>query len=77
MRLADRGPSGLLGTVRHRVRCLRRGWLEAVLEAYALTSYHPDHHGTELAAFLHRGMHVALAQQQLIDLIRDLLTETC
>src|SRR5437867_13230183 len=27
--------------------------LEAVLEAYALISY--DHHGTELAALLHRG----------------------
>jgi hypothetical protein len=28
-----------------------------------------------LAALLHRGEHVARAQQQLIDLIRDLLTE--
>ncbi len=47
--------------------------LEAVLEAYALIAY--EHHGTELAALLHRGEHVARAQQQLIDLIRDLLTE--
>jgi AcrR family transcriptional regulator len=47
--------------------------LEAVLEAYALISY--EHHGTELAALLHRGKHVARAQQQLSDLVRDLLTE--
>ncbi|MBA2577363.1 MAG: TetR/AcrR family transcriptional regulator [Euzebyaceae bacterium] len=49
--------------------------LEAVLEAYALICHHREHHGTELAALLHRGEHVARAQQQLIDLIRDLLTE--
>jgi AcrR family transcriptional regulator len=47
--------------------------LEAVLEAYALTSH--EHHGTELAALLHRGEHVARAQRQLRDFIRDLLTE--
>jgi AcrR family transcriptional regulator len=47
--------------------------LEAVLEAYALISH--EHHGTELAALLHRGEHVTRAQQQLSDLIRDLLTE--
>ena len=49
--------------------------LEAVLEAYALISHHRGHHGTELAAFLHRGEQVARAQQQLRDMIRDLLTE--
>ena len=49
--------------------------LEAVLEAYALLSHHREHHGTELLALLHRGEHVAWAQQQLIDMIRDLLTE--
>ncbi len=49
--------------------------LEAVLEAYALISHHRDHHGDELAALRHRGEHVARAEQQLIDLIRDLLTE--
>jgi AcrR family transcriptional regulator len=49
--------------------------LKAVLEAYALISHHREHHGTELAALLHRGEHVARAQQQLIELIRDLLTE--
>jgi len=47
--------------------------LEAVLEAYALISH--EHHGTELAALLHRGEHVARAQQQLSELIRDLLAE--
>ncbi|MBA2568062.1 MAG: TetR/AcrR family transcriptional regulator [Actinobacteria bacterium] len=47
--------------------------LEAVLEAYALMSH--AHHGTELAALLHRGEHVARAQQQLTDLIQDLLSE--
>jgi AcrR family transcriptional regulator len=47
--------------------------LEKVLEAYALISH--EHHGTELAALLHRGEHVARAQQQLSDFIRDLLTE--
>ena len=47
--------------------------LEAVLEAYALISH--EHHDTELAALLHRGEHVARAQQQLHSFIRDLLTE--
>jgi AcrR family transcriptional regulator len=47
--------------------------LEAVLEAYALIQH--EHHGTELAALLHRGEHVARAQQQLRDFIRDLVTE--
>ncbi len=47
--------------------------LEAVLEAFALISH--EHHGTELAALLHRGEHVARAQQQLGDFIRDLLSE--
>jgi AcrR family transcriptional regulator len=47
--------------------------LEAVLEAYALISH--EHHDTKLAALLHRGEHVARAQQQLSDLIRKLLTE--
>ena len=47
--------------------------LEAVLEAYALIQH--EHHGTELAALLHRGDHVARAQQHLIDFIRDLLAE--
>jgi AcrR family transcriptional regulator len=45
--------------------------LEAVLEAYALIQH--EHHGTELAALLHRGEHVARAQQQLSNFIRDRL----
>ena len=47
--------------------------LEAVLEAYALMSY--EHHGSELAALLHRGGHVARAGQHLRDFIRDLVSE--
>jgi AcrR family transcriptional regulator len=47
--------------------------LEAVLEAYAFIDY--EHHGTELAALVHRGEHVNRAHQQLIGFIRDLLTE--
>jgi AcrR family transcriptional regulator len=47
--------------------------LEVVLETYALISH--EHHGTELAALLHRGEHVARAQQKLSDFVRDLLTE--
>jgi AcrR family transcriptional regulator len=46
--------------------------LEAVIAAYALIAY--KHHGAELAAFVHRGEHIARAQQQLSDFIRDLLT---
>lgn len=51
--------------------------LEAVLEAFALISHehHGSEHGSELAALLHRGEHVARAQQHLRDLVRDLLTE--
>jgi AcrR family transcriptional regulator len=49
--------------------------LEAVLEAYALISHRRKHQGTELAAVLHRGEHIARAQRQLIDLLRDLLTQ--
>ena len=48
------------------------GQLEAVLEAFALIQH--QHHDTELpVALLHRGEHVARAQQQLRDLVSDLL----
>ena len=47
--------------------------LEAVLEAYALIAH--EHHGSELAALLRRGVHVAHAQQHLLTFIRDLLIE--
>lgn len=50
-----------------------RDRLEAVLEAYALIAH--EQHDIELAALLHRGEHVARAQQQLSTLIRDLLIE--
>ena len=50
-----------------------RGRLEGVLEAFALIQH--EHHGTELAALLHRGEHVAQAQQHLRSFIRDLLIE--
>jgi AcrR family transcriptional regulator len=48
--------------------------LEAVLHAYALITYQRPH-GTELAALVHRGEHLARAQQHLHDLIRELLAE--
>jgi AcrR family transcriptional regulator len=48
--------------------------LEAVLTAHALMQHDLRMaHGTELAALLHRGAHVAQAQQHLRDFIRDLL----
>ncbi len=47
--------------------------LEAVLETYALIRH--EHHGPEVVMLLHRGEHVARAEQQLRDFIRDLLAE--
>jgi len=47
--------------------------LEAVLTMYALIQH--EHHDTELAALLHRGEHIARAQQQLHDFITGLITE--
>ena len=47
--------------------------LEAVLGTYALITH--QHRGSELAAVLHRGEHVARAQHQLSKLVEDLLTE--
>lgn len=52
--------------------------LEAVLEAYALIQHERvrhEHDHTELAALVHRGEHVAHAQQHLNDFIRDLVSE--
>ena len=53
------------------------GRLEAVLEAYALIAHERSraHHGADLAALVHRGEHLAGAQRQLSDFIRDLLAE--
>jgi AcrR family transcriptional regulator len=47
--------------------------LEAVLEAYALIRH--EHHGSDLAALLHQGEHVARAHDHLRHFIRDLLSE--
>src|SRR5262249_5740010 len=47
--------------------------LRAALEAYALILH--EHHGTELAALLHRAEHVDRAQQHLRAMLRDLLKE--
>ena len=47
--------------------------IAAVLEAYALILH--EHHGSELAALLHRGEHVAHAQQHLHGFVGDLLVQ--
>ncbi|MDP2342720.1 MAG: TetR/AcrR family transcriptional regulator [Deltaproteobacteria bacterium] len=48
--------------------------LEAVLHAWAFICH--EHHGSnELVALVHRGEHVAHAQQHLSDFIRDLVAE--
>lgn len=47
--------------------------LAAVLEHYALIVH--TRHGTELGALLHRGEHVARAQQQVVSLMEGLLAE--
>jgi len=50
--------------------------LEAVLEAFADISYGSrGHFDTDLTAALHRDEHVAHAQEQVRDLIRELLAE--
>ena len=47
--------------------------LESVLQAFARISH--ERHDAELAAMLHRGEHVARAQQQLVELVRDLIAQ--
>jgi AcrR family transcriptional regulator len=50
--------------------------LAAVLQAYAHIAHQTRrHHDPELVTFLHRDEHLAHAQQQLHDLIRQLLAE--
>ena len=60
------------------------GRVEAVLEAYALIHHEfgahhgrarSPNHGADIAGLLHRGEHVARAQQQLSEFMRDLLAE--
>lgn len=47
--------------------------LVAVLEAYAFISH--EQHGGDIGALLHRGAHVAQAEDHVRDLIRDLVRE--
>lgn len=50
--------------------------LEKVLHAYALIAHGSRHHyDTELAGLMHRGDHVARAEQQLRRMMRDLINE--
>jgi AcrR family transcriptional regulator len=50
--------------------------LESVLAAHALHLHETrGHHGTELAALVHRGDHVAQAERQLKDFIEVLITD--
>lgn len=69
------------GHLQHLDDLRRRGGdaserLAAVLGAYALIAHHRQRYGTEeLAALLHAGEHVARAEQQLVDLLRDMLVE--
>jgi AcrR family transcriptional regulator len=50
------------------------GRLEAVLTAYAIIM-HNRPHGTEFAAAVHRGEHLAEAQRQLLGFLRDLIAD--
>jgi AcrR family transcriptional regulator len=47
--------------------------LEAVLEAYAFISQ--QHQGSELAALVHRGAHMASAEHRLGKLVRDIVAK--
>ncbi|MGW2610433.1 TetR/AcrR family transcriptional regulator [Streptomyces mirabilis] len=49
--------------------------LERVLEAYAFIQQRRHGHGAELGALLHRGGHVAGAEQHLQHFLRELLAE--
>ncbi|MGW1810163.1 TetR/AcrR family transcriptional regulator [Streptomyces sp. NPDC002078] len=49
--------------------------LAAVLEAYALIQQQRHGHGAEFSALLHRGDHVAYAEQHLRGFVRGLLAE--
>jgi len=60
--------------VRIRDRAAPDQRLEAVLTSYARLAGHRQH-GTDLAALLHGGEHVARAHQQLTALITDLLAD--
>jgi AcrR family transcriptional regulator len=49
--------------------------LARALQAYTEITFHRGRHSADLAALVHRGEHVAEAEQQLVDLFRGLLTE--
>ena len=50
--------------------------LEAVLQAWAgIVGESRPHHGSEVAALLHRDPRIAQAQQQLHDLVRDVIAD--
>jgi len=61
-----------LATARDQASGGPGGRLKAVLTAYA-TITHDRPHGTELAAVVHRGDHLATAQQQLLAFLEDLI----
>ena len=63
-----------LAQVRDQAAGTAAGRLEAVLTAYAQIT-HDRPHGTELAAVVHRGEHVARAEQELLNFIGDLIAE--
>jgi len=63
-----------LAAVRDQASGGPAGRLKAVLTAYATITYQRPH-GTELAAAVHRGEHVARAQQQLLGFLRDLIAD--
>jgi AcrR family transcriptional regulator len=63
-----------LATARDQASGGPGGRLETVLTAYATITHHRPH-GTELAADVHRGEHLATAQQQLLGLFEDLIAD--
>jgi AcrR family transcriptional regulator len=67
------GHLAALADVRDQAEGNPRERLEAVLQAYALMSQ--QHEGGELSALLHRGAHVARAQEHLRGFLRDLLSD--
>ena len=61
-----------LAAVRDQAAGRPAGRLEAVLIAYALITYQRPQ-GTEIASLVHRGEHIAQAEQQLLGFISDLI----
>jgi len=61
-----------LAAVRDQAAADPAGRLEAVLTAYALMTYQRPQ-GTEIASLVHRGEHMAQAEQQLLGFVSDLI----